>query len=131
MNNNKLDNESARPSSELLPIYKPTLNLAGYILDLVKDTPQFLRYSYGDRMISNTVDMIELIVRANMSSDMSRLEALTEFAIRLSSLKALLIIYKERHPVSNNLEANISLLMNDIGKQCTAWRKKTKDNSQN
>ena len=125
-----VNNNNTKASSELLPIYKPTLTLAGLILDLVKDAPRVLRYSYGDRMIGNTVNMIELIVRANMTHDMSRIQTLDEFTIRLASLKALLIIYKEKMPISTSLDANISLLMNDIGKQCTAWKNKTKEIAQ-
>lgn len=118
-------------SSEILPIYKSTFELADEIIEIAKSRPpKILRYSLCERMIDTAIDMAELITRANMTQDEERVCVLNEFAIKVASLRAVFVLHRKHAAVPAKRESKILELLESVGKQSTGWKKKARSTSQ-
>ena len=109
--------------SEQLPIYKAAYDLLEKLIELSKELPKFYRYSLGVRMVDLNLDILGQIYRANM--DMAnRQQALTEMLISYRQLEMLLRVCYNQKAFSTGHYAVYMQLLDSIGRQATAWRKK-------
>jgi len=104
-----------------LPVFKDVYQLILKVFEYTKDFPREYKYTLGQDMKRDGIQLVRSIYRANKSKDKTPyLEAflddfeLVKLELRLCADMKLLTLKKH---------AELSLLMDRIGKQITAWRK--------
>jgi hypothetical protein len=103
-----------------LPVFKDVYTLILKIFEYTKDFPHEYKHSLGQDMKRDSIQLVRSIYRANKAKDkVAYLEAflddfeLLKFEIRLCVDMKILSIKKQ---------AELSKLMDSIGKQITGWR---------
>ena len=103
-----------------LPVFKDVYHLILKIFDYTKDFPREYKYTLGQDMKRDAIQLVRSIYRANKSKNkVAYLEAflddfeLLKFEIRLCVDMKILSIKKQ---------AEFSKLMESIGKQITGWQ---------
>lgn len=106
--------------SENLPIYRATCRLLNLLIPLTQSFPRFFRYSVGVRMVDLNLDMVSLVFRANSAYEKSA--PLAEFLEKYQMLLLLFRVCVEQHVITERKYAECVLLLEQIGRQATAWR---------
>jgi hypothetical protein len=98
-----------------LPVYRDTYKLILKIFEVTKDVPKEYKYTLGQDMKRDALQLVRSIYRANKSTAKRvHLEAfLDEFELRLCTDMKVLSFKKQ---------AELTVLMDSIGKQVTGWR---------
>jgi len=103
-----------------LPVFKDVYQLILKIFDYTKDFPREYKFTLGQDLKRDGINLVRSIYRANKSKEkITYLEAflddfeLLKLELRLASDMKLLPLKKH---------AEMSMLMDRIGKQITAWR---------
>lgn len=103
-----------------LPVFKDVYKLVLKVFDYTKDFPREYRYTLGQDMKKDSIQLVRSIYRANKAKEKrAYLEAflddfeLLKFEIRLCVDMKILSIKKQ---------AELSQLMDSIGKQIVGWR---------
>jgi hypothetical protein len=98
-----------------LPVYRDTYQLILKIFEVTKDVPKEYKYTLGQDMKRDALQLVRSIYRANKSTAKRvHLEAfLDEFELRLCTDMKVLSFKKQ---------AELTVLMDSIGKQVTGWR---------
>ena len=106
-------------------IYNDMYSLLRLILNARKQFDNFFRYSFAERMVLTAIDCCELLQRANRCKEdkAKAAGALTEFLIKFSSLRLMLMLCRDEHQIDTRKFAEILKLAESIGKQATGWRK--------
>jgi hypothetical protein len=104
-----------------LPIYKETYSL---ILSLFKLTHHFDReykYTIGQEMKRNGMQMVQYIFKANSTGDKAPL--LAELTDCFEILKLQLRLCVDMHLISHQQHASIWSTLDNIGRQLSGWKK--------
>ena len=106
-------------------IYLDTKSLLDLILDVTPEYPRMYRYSVGCKMHDILITLLGEISAAYINNDKAlRLKYLIDFQANFETLKTLVRLSIERRWIrTRGRQANIILLMENIGKQSTAWKK--------
>lgn len=104
-----------------LPIYRATYELVSKLTSWVENFPRIHRFTLGDRVVCNAIDLFNYIQLANMYAD-QRKQYLMGFTTKLELVKTLLRLCFERKLFSTKQSADICRMMTNIGKQATGWR---------
>jgi hypothetical protein len=98
-----------------LPVYRDTYQLILKIFEVTKDFPKEYKYTLGQDMKRDALQPVRSIYRANKSTTKTvHLETfLDEFELRLCTDMKVLSFKKQ---------AELTVLMDSIGKQVTGWR---------
>lgn len=110
-----------------LPIYRASRELLREASLCIRDFPKDYRYTLGNKIQSEIVEMISLIVTAN--SKKRKKEVLEELAVRIAIVEALLMLAHDLRisAVSVKRLATLGNLIASIGKQCSGWLKRFGD----
>ena len=103
-----------------LPVYRDTYQLILKIFEVTKDFPREYKYSLGQDMKRDAMQLVRSIYRANKSAD--KKEALENFLDEFELLKLQIRLCADMKILSLTKQAELSLLMEGIGKQITGWR---------
>jgi hypothetical protein len=104
-----------------LPIYKETYSL---ILNLFKLTRNFSReykYTIGQEIKRNSMQMVQYIFKANSARDKS--QVLLDLSDCFEILKLQLRLCMDMRLISIQQHADIWKTIDSIGKQLTGWKK--------
>ena len=103
-----------------LPVYRDTYRLVLTIFTLSKDFSKEYKYSLGQDMKRDALQLVRCIYRANKSTDkQTHLDAfLDEFEL----LKLEIRLCGDMKILSPKKLAELAVLMDSIGKQVTGWR---------
>lgn len=105
-------------------IYKDTFNLTDYIFRLTQKFRNDVKSSLGKRLEETVLDMADAIIEASLSEKPKRAEILGyRFAILCERFYFLVNLSVRRQQISFRQHAEISRMMEGIGKQATGWRK--------
>lgn len=107
-----------------LIIFRKTESLVLKLIDVVNDMPKMYKYSLGDKLINKSILLLELIMNANSDIN-NRVELLDRFLNELKMEKVILRIITEKKMINLKSVGKITLLCEDILKQCKGWRNKT------
>lgn len=104
-----------------LKIYKDTFDLVLMVVDIQSDLPRLYKYTLGNRMTDAALGLIPCIQQANMDRE-GRKRSLTEYIVRLETLKTLIHIAAERRVIPMKRQAELARLTTLTGRQATAWK---------
>ena len=94
------------------------------ILNARKQFDKFYRYSFAEHMVLTAIDCCELLQRTNRCKEDKAKAAsvLTEFLIKYSSLRLMLMICRDEKQIDKNKFAKFLALADSIGRQATGWK---------
>jgi hypothetical protein len=103
-----------------LPVYKDTYKLILLIFECTKDFSKEYKYTLGQDMKRDALCLVRSIYRANKSTQ--KAEHLENFLDEFELLKLEIRLATDLKILSIKKQAEISFLMDGIGKQITGWR---------
>lgn len=106
--------------TEELPIYRCALRLTAQVAPLIRNFSKHYKYSLGGRLLDLCLDLPELIFDANSHYD--KVLYIEELLRRLQRLRMLFNVCLDQRELSERQYAPVSVTMDEIGKQATAWR---------
>ena len=104
-----------------LPVYKDTYKLVRLIFEYTKEYPREYKYTLGQDMKRDGLSLVRSIYRANRSTN--KKEYLEDFLDDFEILKLEVRLSYDMRILTIKHHAEISKLMDDIGKQINAWRR--------
>lgn len=105
-----------------LKVYRDTYDLVKYIIPLVSKMPRIYKFTLGERIINQLLDLLNHIQLANMQRE-RRQEHLKNFVVSFEMLNAMIRLsfeFKAFQGLGQQVE--IARRMEAIGKQITAWK---------
>ncbi len=107
-----------------LPIIRETKRLRNIVLRLTGEYPKRFKYTIGERMMNITLDLNQLIRRANEEVvAQNRAYYLRELRYKVEDLEDLVDASFEFKIISTRQMAEVIAALDAIGKQTTGWLK--------
>lgn len=103
-----------------LPVYKDTYQLILKIFELTKEFSREYKYTLGQDMKRDALQLVRSIYRANKASQ--KREHLEKFIDDFELLKLEIRLAVDMKIMPIRKQAELSLLLESIGKQITGWR---------
>jgi hypothetical protein len=104
-----------------LPVYRDTYRLILKIFEYTKDFSREYKYTLGQDMKRDALQLVRSIYRANKSQQ--KKEHLEIFMDDFELLKLEVRLCSDMKILPVKKQAELSLIMDSIGKQITGWRK--------
>lgn len=106
-------------------IYKDTYTLACTLFNMTRKFRGDLRATLAKRIEDTVLDIADIIVEANLAQTADERVRLLSggFCVSYERLQFLINIAVEQKQISFRQHANISRMMDEIGRQATGWRK--------
>jgi hypothetical protein len=105
-----------------LPIYKSAYELLRLVTEVTRNMPRDFKRALGERVRDECIAISVLVLRANIARDKTpHLDALLEHKEVANLLTRLSC---DLHCISTGQYARLIALLDSIGKQANAWRKK-------
>ncbi|MCX6313612.1 MAG: four helix bundle protein [Sphingobacteriales bacterium] len=104
-----------------LPVYRDTYKLILKIFEYTKDFPKDYKYTLGQDMKRDALHLVRSIYRANKS--VQKKEHLDDFMDDFELIKLEIRLCTDMKVLPIKKQAELSLLMDSIGKQITGWSK--------
>lgn len=95
--------------------------LALWLIAKTGAMPRAQRFTLGDRIYSQSLDLVTTLTQATFSSDKSR--ALETASERVNSLRVLLRLAKDIQLLSFDSYTHATGLLDEIGRMIGGWRK--------
>ena len=103
-----------------LPVYRDTYQLLLRIFECTRNFPKEYKYTLGQDMKRDALQLVRSIYRANKSTD--KKASLDTFLDEFELLKLEIRLCTDMKVLSFKKQAELSVLMDSIGKQITGWR---------
>ena len=103
-----------------LPVFKEVYELILKIFEYTKDFPKEYKYTLGQDMKRDGIQLVRSIYRANKSKNKG--EYLEQFLDDFEVLKLEIRLCVDMKILSIKKQAELSGMMESIGKQITGWR---------
>jgi len=113
-----------------LPVYRDTYKLVLKIFEITKDFSREYKYTLGQDMKRDALQLVRSIYRANKATT-KRQEYLEDFLDDFELLKLEIRLCVDMKMLSVKKLSELSSLMDSIGKQITGWRNASPVKSQN
>jgi len=104
-----------------LPVYKDTYKLILMIFEYTKDFSREYKYTLGQDMKRDALQLVRGIYRANKAAN--KREHLDTFIDDFELLKLEIRLATDMKILPAGKQAELSILLDSIGKQITGWRK--------
>lgn len=111
-----------------LPIYHKTYELLSLIVASIKHFPRDLKFSLGDRLRNECVDLVVFIYKAN--SNRNKVPHLQEILDRIQVIQLLTRLAKDLQCLSIKKFSEISMSIQSLSKQTNGWLKSQPINKQ-
>ena len=103
-----------------LPVYRDTYKLILKIFECTKDFPKEYKYTLGQDMKRDAMQLVRSIYRANKAAN--KKEHLETFLDEFELLKLEIRLCADMKVLPFKKQAELTVLMDGIGKQVTGWR---------
>ena len=103
-----------------LPVYRDTYQLILKIFACTKDFPKEYKYTLGQDMKRDALQLVRRLYRANKATH--KKEHLKTFLDEFEIIKLEIRLCADLKVLSFKKQAELSVLMDSIGKQVTGWR---------
>jgi hypothetical protein len=104
-----------------LPVYKDTYKLILKVFECTADFSREHKYTLGQDMKHDAMQLVRSIYRANRVAN--KIEYLDKFIDDFELLKLEIRLATDMRILPVRKQAELSVLMDSIGKQVTGWRK--------
>jgi hypothetical protein len=104
-----------------LPVYKATYDLLLGIFRFTKDFGKEYKYTVGERLKKETIELLTLIYRANVKRD--KQEVLQEARERIEVIRLFIRLIKDMQQISVKQFVQINEVIENVSKQLTGWQK--------
>ena len=104
-----------------LPVFKATYDMMLSVFQFVKDFSKEYKYTVGDAMRKEAMELMTLIYRAN--SRLDRSAVLAEARERLEILRLYIRLMRDLQQVSTRKFVRISEQVEMVSRQLTGWQK--------
>lgn len=108
-----------------LPVFKDVYRLTLKLFEYTGDFPKEYKYTLGQDMKRDAIQLVRSIYRANKAKN--KKEYLESFLDDFEVLKLEIRICTDMKILSLKKQAELSLLMDSIGKQIIGWRNAQKE----
>lgn len=106
-----------------LPVFKDVYKLTLKLFEVTKDFPREYKFTLGQDLKRDCINLVRYIYRANKTKEKNIY--LEQFLDSFEVVKLELRLCKDLHLTTVKQHAEISLLLDSVGKQITAWRNKS------
>jgi hypothetical protein len=106
-----------------LPVYESTYDLLLGIFEFTKSFSEEYKYTVGESLKKETIDLLILIYRVNMRQD--KVGVLQEAKERIEVIRLLIRLMKDLHQISLKKFVTINTIVAEVAKQLTGWHKST------
>lgn len=106
-----------------LPIYKATYNLLRLVTQATSNFPRAYKYSLGDKLREEVVEMVVFVFKANSSRGAERAAQATLFLERLQVVELLMRLSKDLRLLSVKQFSEIVSMSDSLGRQAQGWIK--------
>ena len=107
-----------------LPIYKATYELLEAVTRKTKDFPRDFKYSLGDKIRNECIELVVFIYKANSMRE-QREDHLRQIVERVQVIELMLRLAKDLRLLSVDAFSEIVLLTDSIARQAQGWLKHT------
>jgi hypothetical protein len=104
-----------------LPVYKATYDLLLGIFLFTKNFSKEYKYTVGESLKKETIDLLTLIFRANVKRD--KYEVLQEARERIEVIRLFIRLMKDMHQISIQNFVQINDKVEMVSKQLAGWQK--------
>lgn len=109
-----------------LPIYKTTYELLEMVTRKTKDFPRDFKYSLGDKIRNECIELVVFIYKANTLRQ-QRKEHLQQILERVQVIELMLRLAKDLHLFNVSVFSEIILLTDSLARQAQGWITYTPD----
>jgi hypothetical protein len=107
-----------------LPVYKATYDLLISIFLFTKDFKREYKYTVGESLKKETIEMLVLIYKANAQYD--KKEVLQDAKEHIEVVRLLIRLMKDLHQISLEKFVKINQAVENVSKQLAGWQKSVK-----
>lgn len=107
-----------------LPIYKTAYELLEMTVRVTKQFPRDFKFSLGDKIRTEVIDLVVFIFKAN-SSKKERIEHATKILERIEVIELLVRLTKDLRLITVKQFSEIVFLSDSLGRQAQGWIKHT------
>lgn len=107
-----------------LPVYKATYDLLLAIFMFTRDFKKEFKYTVGESLKKETIELLTLIYRANSRFDKN--EVLQTAREQIEVIRLLIRLMKDMHQISIEKFVQVNQSVENVSKQLTGWQKSLK-----
>jgi hypothetical protein len=104
-----------------LPVYKACYDLLLEIFNFTKGFSKEYKYTVGEQLKLETIELLKLIFRANARTD--KREVLQEARERIEIIRLLIRVMKDLQQINLKLFVHVNQKVEEVSKQITGWQK--------
>jgi hypothetical protein len=104
-----------------LPVYKATYDLLLAIFQFTKDFSKEYKYTVGESLKKETLELLTLIYRANTKHQKN--DVLQMAREQIEVIRLLIRVMKDMKQISLEKFVRINTVVEDVSKQLTGWQK--------
>jgi len=104
-----------------LPVFKASYDLLVEIFSFTKNFTKEYKYTVGEKLKNETLDLIIMIYRANTKRE--KFETLQKAREQIEVIRLLIRLMKDLHQISIKKFVQINKLIENVSKQLTGWQK--------
>ncbi len=105
-----------------LPVYKASYDLLLAVFQFTKNFAKEYKYTVGEKLKNEMIELVVLIYRANSKKDKYRI--LQEARERIEVIRLLIRLMQDLQQISMKQFVNINKRVENVSKQLTGWQKK-------
>lgn len=102
-----------------LPVYKTTYELLKLVTEKTKHFPKDFKYSLGDKLRNEVIELVVSIYKANAVRD--KLSHLLQLMERLQVVEMLILLCRDMHIINVKGYSDLAVLTDSIGRQVQGW----------
>jgi len=111
-------------SFQELPVYKTSYDLLLEIFKFTKEFGKDYKYTVGESLKKETMELMMLIFRANTRKD--KYAVLQEARERIEVIRLLVRVMKDLHQISLKTFVQVNQHIEDVSRQLTGWQRSLK-----
>jgi len=104
-----------------LPVYKASYDLLIEIFQFTKDFSKEYKYTVGESLKKETIELLTLIFRANSRKDKE--SVLQEARERIEVIRLFIRLMKDLQQISLKRFVQVNQKVEEVSKQLTGWQK--------
>jgi hypothetical protein len=111
-------------SYQELPVYKSTYDLLLGIFQFTKGFSKEYKYTVGETLKKQTLDLLVLVYRANTKKD--KIAVLQEAREHIEVIRLLIRVMNDLHQINLSTFVQINQKVEDVSRQLTGWQRAQK-----